>query len=203
MITSSVGGEGKSFSTLNLATVLSLQHHRVIIVGMDLRKPQLKKDLNIDNNEGVSTLLIGKSTLEKVIQKTNIEGLDIIPSGPIPPNPAELISKKETFALLDSLKNKYDYIIIDTPPVGIVSDAMTLMKYADINIFILRENYSKKEYIKTINNYYSQGIVKNLCILLNDADTKKRYGYGYNYGYYDEESKKRSWFKRIFNMKMI
>ena len=198
LITSSVGGEGKSFSTLNLATVLSLQHHRVIIVGMDLRKPQLIQDLGVENNDGVSTLLIGKTTLEKVIQKTNIEGLDIIPSGPIPPNPAELLSKKETLTLLDSLRSKYDYIIIDTPPVGIVSDAMMLMNYADINVFILRENYSKKDYIKTINNYYSQGKVKNLCILLNDAGTNQRYGYGYGYGYYEEEQKKRNWFKRLF-----
>ncbi len=195
LITSSVGGEGKSFTTLNLAAVLSFQHHRVIIVGMDLRKPQLILDLGVENNEGVSTLLIGKTTLEKVIQKTNIEGLDIIPSGPIPPNPAELLSKKETPNLLDSLRSKYDYIIIDTPPVGIVSDAMVIMKYADINIFILRENYSKKDYIKTINNYYTESKVKNLCILLNDAGTNHGYG-NYGHGYYDDEKKKRSWFKR-------
>jgi tyrosine-protein kinase Etk/Wzc len=190
LITSSVGGEGKSFSTLNLATVLSLQHHRVIIVGMDLRKPQLIKDLGIENNDGVSTLLIGKTTLEKVIQKTKIEGLDIIPSGPIPPNPSELLSKKEVIDLFETLRNKYDYIIIDTPPVGIVSDAMMLMNYADINVFILRENYSRKDYIKTINNYYVQGKVKNLCILLNDTGANFRYGQ--NYGYYDDEKKR--WF---------
>jgi Mrp family chromosome partitioning ATPase len=96
--------------------------------------------------------------------------------------------------LLEELKSRYDYIIIDTPPVGIVSDAMMLMNHADINIFILRENYSKKEYIKTINDYYAQGKVKNLCILLNDAGASQRYGYGYGYqygyyghGYYDEE----------------
>lgn len=206
LITSSVGGEGKSFSTLNLATVLSLQHHNVIIVGMDLRKPQLINDLGVQNNDGVSTLLIGKTTLEKVIMKTNIPGLDIIPSGPIPPNPAELLAKKETVQLLENLKSKYDYIIIDTPPVGIVSDAMMLMKYADINVFILRENYSKKEYIKNINEYYAQGKVNNLCILLNDAGNNQRYGYGYGYsygyhgyGYYDEEKEDKGVFSRLFN----
>jgi capsular exopolysaccharide synthesis family protein len=204
LITSSVGGEGKSFSTLNLATVLSLQHHRVIIVGMDLRKPQLIQDLGVSNTDGVSTLLIGKSTLEQVIQKTNVEGLDIIPSGPVPPNPSELLSKKETIQVLDKLRDMYDYIIIDTPPVGIVSDAMMLMNYADINVFILRENYSKKDYIKTINEYYAQGKVKNLCILLNDAGTNQRYGYGYGYsygytgyGYYDEEQKKKGILSRF------
>jgi capsular exopolysaccharide synthesis family protein len=205
LITSSVGGEGKSFSTLNLATVLSLQHHRVIIVGMDLRKPQLIHELGVKNEEGVSTLLIGKSTLDQVIQKTNVEGLDIIPSGPIPPNPAELLAKKETIQLLDSLKERYDYILIDTPPVGIVSDAMMLMNYADINVFILRENYSKKEYIKSINDYYAQGKVRNLCILLNDAGSNQRYGYSYGYsygyygyGYYDEEKEESNAFSRLF-----
>jgi tyrosine-protein kinase Etk/Wzc len=206
LITSSVGGEGKSFSALNLATVLSLQNHRVIIVGMDLRKPQLIQDLGVENNEGVSTLLIGKSTLESVIQKTNVPGLDIITSGPIPPNPAELLAKKETIQLLERLKGMYDYILIDTPPVGIVSDAMMLMNYADINVFILRENYSKKDYIKTINDYYAQGKVRNLCILLNDAGTNQRYGYGYGYsygyygyGYYDEEKDERGVLKRLFS----
>ncbi len=201
LITSSVGGEGKSFSTLNLATVLSLQSHRVIIVGMDLRKPQLVNDLGVQNDIGVSTYLIGKSTLESVICKTTIPGLDIIPSGPIPPNPAELLAKKETQELMDELRTMYDYIIIDTPPVGIVSDAMMLMNIADINIFILRENYSKKEYIKNINTYYAQGKINNLCILLNDAGSNMRYGYGYGYsygyhgyGYYDEDTKKKSIF---------
>lgn len=205
MITSSVGGEGKSFSTLNLATVLSLQNHKVIIVGMDLRKPQLVQDLGISNDKGVSTYLIGKISLEDVICKTNIENLDIIPSGPVPPNPAELLAKKETKELLEKLKSSYDYIIIDTPPVGIVSDAMMLMNHADINVFILRENYSKKQYLKTINEYYSQGKVNNLCILLNDAGVNQQYGYGYGYsygyhgyGYYDEDKRKPGFFSRIF-----
>lgn len=206
LITSSVGGEGKSFSTLNLATVLSLQQHKVIIVGMDLRKPQLVQDLGMKNDIGVSSYLIGKSTLNEVIFKTNIEHIDIIPSGPVPPNPAELLARKETQELLQELRKRYDYIIIDTPPVGIVSDAMMLMNLSDINIFILRENYSKKEYIRTINEYYAQGQVKNICILLNDAGTSQRYGYGYGYGYrygyhgygyYDEENKKPGFFSRL------
>ncbi|TAH41358.1 MAG: polysaccharide biosynthesis tyrosine autokinase [Bacteroidetes bacterium] len=205
MITSSVGGEGKSFSTLNLATVLSLQNHKVVIVGMDLRKPQLVQDLEISNDKGVSTYLIGKISLDEVICKTKIENLDIIPSGPVPPNPAELLAKKETRELLEKLKHRYDYIIIDTPPVGIVSDAMLLMGLADVNVFILRENYSKKQYIKTINEYYKDGKVKNLCILLNDAGLNQQYGYGYGYsygyhgyGYYDEDKKKAGFFNRIF-----
>jgi tyrosine-protein kinase Etk/Wzc len=188
LITSTVGGEGKSFSTLNLAAVLSLQNHKVIIVGMDLRKPQLIEDLGVQNKYGVSTLLIGKTTLEQSIQKTKLEGLDIIASGPVPPNPAELLAKKEIVNALEELKTKYDYIIIDTPPIGIVSDAMMLMNYSDINIFILRENYSRKDYLKSINGYYSQGKIRNMCILINDVSMQQRYGYGYNNGYYDAEN---------------
>ncbi|MBK7570612.1 MAG: polysaccharide biosynthesis tyrosine autokinase [Bacteroidetes bacterium] len=210
LITSSVGGEGKSFSTLNLAAVLSLQSHKVVIVGMDLRKPQLVQDLGVSNDIGVSTYLIGKSTLASVICKTNVPGLDIIPAGPVPPNPAELLAKKETVNLMNELRTMYDYIIIDTPPVGIVSDAMMLMNLADINIFILRENYSKKEYIKTINTYYTAGKVKNLCILLNDAGNHQRYGYGYGYGsgygyhgygYYDEDSKPKGALSKLLKRK--
>lgn len=204
LITSSVGGEGKSFSTINLAAVLSLQHYKVIIVGMDLRKPQLVQDLGVTNDVGVSNYLIGKATLQEIIRKTGVEGLDIIPSGPVPPNPAELLAKKETHLLLEELRKSYDYIIIDTPPVGIVSDAMLLMSHADVNVFILRENYSRKEYIKTINEYYSQGKVKNLCILLNDAGAGQgRYSYGYSYGYYgygyyDEEHKRPRLLRKLF-----
>ncbi len=203
LITSSVGGEGKSFSTLNLAAVLALQHYRVIIVGMDLRKPQLVQDFGIDNSIGVSNHLIGRATLEEVIHKTSVDGLEIIPSGPVPPNPAELLANKRTLEMLHSLRDRYDYIIIDTPPVGIVSDALVLMNHADINVFIVRENYSKKEYIKTINEIHEQGKAKQLCILLNDAGTNQRYGYGYGYsygyhgyGYYDEENRKKKFFRK-------
>ena len=111
---------------------------------------------------------------------------------------------------MNELRTMYDYIIIDTPPVGIVSDAMMLMNLADINIFILRENYSKKEYINTINTYYTAGKVKNLCILLNDAGNHQRYGYGYGYGsgygyhgygYYDEDSKPKGALSKLLKRK--
>ncbi len=204
LITSNVGGEGKSFSTLNLASVLALQHYKVIIVGMDLRKPQLVADLGVKNDKGVSNYLIGAVSLTEVIQKTPVENLDIISSGPVPPNPAELLAKKETVELLNKLKGMYDFVIIDTPPVGIVSDAMMMMNLADINMFILRENYSRKDYVKTINNLHAQGKVENLCILLNDTGAHRSHGYGYGYGYgyggygyYDEDQKKKSWFSRL------
>lgn len=205
LITSSVGGEGKSFTTLNLAAVLALQHYKVIVVGMDLRKPQLYQDFGVANDLGVSNYLIGQAPLLKVIHSTKIEGLDFIPAGPIPPNPAELLAKKEVQDLLIKLRSRYDYIIIDTPPVGIVSDALTLMNLADITVFLVRENYSKKAYLKTINELHESGKANNLCILLNDAGANLKYGYGYGYGYhgygyYDEEKKqRRKVFPKLFS----
>ncbi|MEY4593715.1 MAG: hypothetical protein RIQ47_125 [Bacteroidota bacterium] len=205
LITSSVGGEGKSFTTLNLAAVLALQHYKVIVVGMDLRKPQLFQDLGINNDNGVSNFLIGQASLENVIHSTKIPGLDFIPAGPIPPNPAELLAKKEVRDMMDKLRTQYDYIIIDTPPVGIVSDALTLMNLADVTVFVVRENYSKKTYLKTINELHSSGKAGNMCLLLNDAGTHLRYGYGYGYGYqgygyYDEDKRqRRKVFPKIFS----
>lgn len=196
LITSSVGSEGKSFATINLASVFAMQGHKVVIIGLDLRKPKLFQDLNISNITGMSSYLIGLATEIEILNKTSIENLFLISSGPVPPNPAELITKKHLADLLESLSKKFDYIFIDTPPVGIVSDALVLMNFSDINIFIVREDYSKKEYLHALNELVQSQKVHNLCILLNDSTFNKSYGYGYGYGYnmngygYHEEDKK-------------
>jgi tyrosine-protein kinase Etk/Wzc len=187
LITSSVGGEGKSFVTINLASVLAMQNNKVVIVGVDLRKPKLFDDFKITNKQGVSSYLIGKCTIDEIVAKTGVENLDMIPSGPVPPNPAELISKKEMADLFDELKLRYDYIIVDTPPLGIVSDALILMNYSDINIYIVRENYSRKEYIQTLDENFEEGKFKNMSLILNDSALGGTYGklYGYSYGYHE------------------
>lgn len=194
LITSSVGGEGKSFTAINLASVLALQNNRVIIVALDLRKSQLNVDFGLDNKKGVSTYLSGQTGIDEIIHTTQIQNLDFISSGPVPPNPAELISKPECGRLISILKEQYDYIIIDTPPIGIVADAMLLMKYSDINIFILRQNYSRKENLKVLNEYQRKDALKNVSILFNDAGKSHTYGYGY----YDDE-KKSNLADRIFS----
>jgi len=196
LITSSVGGEGKSFTAINLASVLALQNNKVVIVALDLRKSQLAVDFGVENKTGVSTYLIGQSLLDDIIHHTEVSNLDFIASGPVPPNPAELISKDECATLINTLKEQYDYVIVDTPPIGIVADALLLMKYSDLNVFILRQNYSRKENLKQINEYYHSGIIKHVSILFNDAG--KTHTYGYGYGYYDDEHKKKNLFKRIF-----
>ncbi len=193
LVTSSVGGEGKSFVTINLASVFAMQNYKVVIVGLDLRKPKLYQDFNISNESGVSSYLIGRSQLKDVIQPTGIPNLDLIPSGPIPPNPSELISKKEMGMLFEELSKIYDFVIVDTPPLGIVSDAFLLMNYSHINVYVVRENYSRKEYITSLNTLFEEGKFKNLSILLNDSSFGRTYGYSYGSaysngnGYYDDE----------------
>jgi capsular exopolysaccharide synthesis family protein len=185
LITSSVGSEGKSFVSINLATVFALQGNKVVLVGLDLRKPKLFEDFGLDNRIGVSSFLIGQASLDQVIRKTEVENLDIITSGPIPPNPAELISKTEMKTFFDGLKERYDIVIIDTPPLGIVSDAFQLMNYSNINLYIVRENFSKIEFIRSLEEIRAEGKISNMSIIINDTDFSKRYGYGYghNYGY--------------------
>ncbi|MFO0202022.1 MAG: polysaccharide biosynthesis tyrosine autokinase, partial [Alphaproteobacteria bacterium] len=204
LITSSVGGEGKSFVTLNLASVLAMQDYKVLIVGLDLRKPKLFQDYNISNDSGVSSYLIGNGSLSKLIKSTGVANLDMIPSGPIPPNPSELISKPEMEKMFTELSEMYDYIIVDTPPVGIVSDALLLMKYSHINVYVVREGYSRKEYITSLNDQFHEGKFKNLCLLMNDSGFGKSYGYGYgNYGYgngsgyYDEDESSKGLFSKL------
>lgn len=207
LVTSSVGGEGKSFISINLASVLAMQNNKVVIVGFDMRKPKIYQDFNLPNDIGVSTYLIGKASLDGIITKSSVPNLDIITSGPIPPNPAELISKEETNLFFEELSKRYDYIIVDTPPIGIVSDAFVLMNYSHINIYIIRENYSKHEFIKTLNELYTEGKLTHTSIILNDSDFRRAYGYGYghNYGYlnngsgyYDDDHDSKSLIKRIF-----
>ncbi|PZQ79580.1 MAG: sugar transporter, partial [Flavobacterium johnsoniae] len=123
MLTSSISGEGKTFCSINIATVFALSEKKTVIVGLDLRKPKIFGDFDLDNSFGVVNYLIGQKTADEIIQKTRISYLDVITSGPIPPNPAELILGESMKDLLDDLKRKYDYIILDTPPVGLVSDA--------------------------------------------------------------------------------
>ncbi|MCC6383776.1 MAG: polysaccharide biosynthesis tyrosine autokinase [Bacteroidia bacterium] len=183
LITSSVSGEGKSFVSINLASVFALQGNKVVLVGLDLRKPKLIQDFNLDNNTGITKYLIGQVSVDEIIRSTGIENLDIVSSGPIPPNPSELISTPEMDSLFEELRQRYDLIIVDTPPLGIVSDAFILMKYSDINLYIVRENFSRLEYIRSLEEMNREGKFSNMSILINDADFNKRYGYGYGYGY--------------------
>jgi capsular exopolysaccharide synthesis family protein len=182
-VTSSVGGEGKTFITMNLAAIFALSGHKTILIGGDLRKPKLHEDFILDTSKGLSSYLINKSPLSDIIEKTEIEFLDVIPSGPTPPNPAELLDSPKMKKLIIDLNKTYDYVIIDTPPIGLVTDGVILMQQTDINLYIIRHNFSKTKTLNIINTLYNQEQVKNVQLIINDFKyTESGYGYGYGYG---------------------
>lgn len=183
MITSSVSGEGKTFCSINLATVFALSEKKTVIVGLDLRKPKISADFNINKEVGVVNYLIGQKSLDEITQPTHIPFLDVIVAGPIPPNPSELMLSENMSLMIKELQSKYDYIILDTPPVGLVSDAMELAPYCDAVLYIVRQNITKKSMLSIVNEKSKNGEFTNLSILLNGFENKAKYGYGYDYGY--------------------
>jgi len=183
MITSSVSGEGKTFCSINLATVFALSEKKTVIVGLDLRKPKISADFNINKEVGVVNYLIGQKSLDEITQSTHIPFLDVIVAGPIPPNPSELMLSENMSLMIKELQNKYDYIILDTPPIGLVSDAMELAPYCDAVLYIVRQNITKKSMLSIVNEKSKNGEFTNLSILLNGFENKAKYGYGYDYGY--------------------
>jgi len=188
MITSTMQGEGKSFVSLNLATAFALYNTKVLLLSFDLRKPSVSKLLDLHNEKGLSTYLSNNCDLENIIFQTEIKNLWTIPSGPIPPNPSELIASEKTNQLFNDLRKKFDYIIIDTPPIGIVTDALMLEKYSDINLFIVRHNHTKKRMLSNLLLNLKKKNITNVNLVINDINLKTRsyeysYGYGYGYGY--------------------
>lgn len=186
MITSSLSGEGKTFTTINLATVFAMSGKKTLIIGADLRKPKIHNDFELSNDRGLSTYLSGLHEKSEIIQSTTIPMLDIISGGPVPPNPSELILSPKTDLLVAELSKEYEYILIDTPPIALITDGFELMKYADHTIYLVRQNYTPKNLLRGVEEYYSTGKMKSLSLVLNDIRISgPGYGYGYQgYGYY-------------------
>lgn len=186
-ITSAVSGEGKTFCAINLSTVLALSGKRTVLVDVDMRKPKVASYLGLKSSVGLSSYLIKHNTLEEIVQPTKIKNFDVIASGPIPPNPVELIELKEMRDLIAKLKAEYDYVIVDTPPLSFVAEFMILKEYLDANIFVVRANYTKREVLDTINELYESKAINNLSIVINDINFSTVYGLSYNgkaNGYY-------------------
>jgi capsular exopolysaccharide synthesis family protein len=180
LITSSISGEGKTFCALNLSTVFSFSGKPTLLIGADLRKPRIFNDLGLNNEIGLSSYLSNTAKLSQVIQRSEISNLDVICSGPIPPNPSELLMEDKMSHLMQELKNMYDYIIIDTAPIGLVTDAYVLMEHVDHTIYLVRQNYSTQDSLKQAQEIYANGKIKKVSILFNDVKLKKdKYGYGY------------------------
>ncbi len=196
-ISSTVSGEGKSFIALNLGGIMAMSKKKVVLLDLDMRKPKSNSiSQNIDSSKGVSTILIRKHTWEECIVKTAIENLDFIPSGPQPPNPSELLLNGEFTNMLEGLKTKYDFILLDTPPVGLVTDGIMAMKRADISIYVFRANYSKKDFLKSLQRVLKLNKFSNVTSVLN-ALPPVHEGY-YGSGYYEEEPSTTSRLKTFF-----
>lgn len=182
-VTSSISGEGKSFISSNLAAVIAISEKKTLLIGLDLRKPKLQNDFEYYKEKGISTFLIGINSFDEIIKPTEIANLDVALSGPVPPNPAELIESHKMTEFIEIAKSKYDYIIIDTPPVAVVTDALLLSEIADTYLYVMRQNYSGKNVLKLVNDLKKEANIKNISIVLNDVTYKKAYGYSYGYGY--------------------
>jgi len=182
-VTSSVSGEGKTFCSINLASVFALSQRKTVLVGLDLRKPKIFGDFDLPNVNGVVNYLIGDSSLDEIIQPTKIPHLDVILAGAVPPNPSELLMSSQMDVLMEGLKKEYDYIILDTPPVGLVSDALELDAYVDATLYVIRQHYTKKGMLRLINDKYKKKEITNISFVLNYFSAKSKLGYGYGYGY--------------------
>jgi capsular exopolysaccharide synthesis family protein len=182
-VSSTISSEGKTFISINLAAIIAMLGKRVLLVGLDLRKPRIDKAFNFTSGPGMSTYLSGNCSYEEVIKSTQIDNLFYAPAGAVPPNPAELIETEEMKTFLDTAKNEFDYIIIDTPPVAIVTDALLLAPYVDLNLFIVRQRYSSRNTLDLIEQLRKDGKLKHLAIIINDINISGYYGYGMRYGY--------------------
>ena len=198
LITSSMPGDGKTYISINLASVYSMLGKKTVLVGFDLRKPKIYEDFKLKNEKGVSTWLIGKDKLDDIIQQTSFENLMIISSGPIPPNPSELTALEKTKELIELLKKRFDYVIIDSSPIGLVSDTYHLAKLADACLLVVRANKTLRDMLGKTLSEINDTSMNSASIVINDIKSdSKHFGYGEKYGYtHDKKNLKKYLFKR-------
>ena len=188
LVTSTVSGEGKSFISGNLAISLSLLGKKVVIVGLDIRKPGLNKVFNISKREqGITQYLANpEKNLMDLVQLSDVsKNLYILPGGTVPPNPTELLARDGLDKAIETLKENFDYVILDTAPVGMVTDTLLIGRVADLSVYVCRADYTRKNEYTLINELIDGNKLPNLCTVINGLDLKKRkYGYYYGYGKY-------------------
>jgi capsular exopolysaccharide synthesis family protein len=191
MSTSSISGEGKTFNTANLAVSFALLGKKVILIGLDIRKPRLAELFEIDDHQhGITSLLIHDNPSEadvksQIIQSGINNNLDLLLAGPVPPNPSELVARKSLEQVIDILKNMYDYILIDTAPIGLVTDTLQISRVANATVYVCRADYTPKESFALLNSLHEENKLPNISIVINGIDmSKKKYGYYYGYGRY-------------------
>ena len=197
LVTSSISGEGKSFIAMNLASSLASAGQKVVLVNLDIRKPKLHEYLNLSNNKGVVNYLIGQGKAADFVQKTSIENMSFVASGPIPPNPAELLSGTKLAEFIAELEKEYQYILIDCSPNGLVTDAQLAAPLVDATVFIVRHEHTPQGAMLPLANLYKEKKFPSLTVIYNGVkgSSSYGYGYGYGYGYYGESGNPSMWSK--------
>lgn len=203
LVTSSIPGEGKSFISGNLGASLALTGKKVALLEFDLRKPKLLSYLGMKRDIGLTNYLLGMSSLDNILKPVdNVSDFYVISSGPLPPNPAELILNGKIEQLIEELKSQFDYVIIDSPPLGSVADAKLLGKYSDYSLYLVRHNYTPTTYLDLIKEVSEKAQIPQPYLVFNavNKDKIKSYGYGYGYGYgYLHDEKRFSFWDKIGN----
>ncbi|MGB0868597.1 MAG: GumC family protein [Flavobacteriales bacterium] len=192
-VTSTIAGEGKTYVSTNLSTVLSFSKKKTLLIGADVRNPKMA-DYFTDSQQhlGLTNYLSDESMTmgEVIVPQSDNANLDVIFSGIIPPNPVELLSSERFENLMSDLGEKYDYIVLDTAPVSLVTDTLLISKFADMFVYVSRAEYLDKRMLEVPKNLYKQNRLPNMAMVLNDIDVKKGYGYGFGYGYGEHTKKK-------------
>lgn len=183
LITSSMASEGKTFCAINIASIVAKAKKKAVLIDLDLHKPKQANAFNLKNDIGVTSYLVGKATLNEIIMETPVENLQVILTGPRTPNASELILDPMLEQMINELREKYDYIILDTPPVGLLSDALVMMKYSDLNLYVLKANYSKKDFVNIAHQIIGKNNIKSMSFILNNVNAKNIPA-GYGGGYY-------------------
>ncbi len=184
LVTSSISGEGKSFISLNLGASLAIADKKVVLLELDMRKPKLHRYIKEASPVGLSSYLSGQATMDEIIKPVpGYDSLFFIPCGILPPNPSELLSGDKMRYLFENLREHFDVVIADTPPVGLVTDANILAKHANMTLYIVRHLYTGKGFLKNVNTLYLEKRFPNMCLVINGIDMEKDYEYNYGYGY--------------------
>lgn len=197
LFTSTLSGEGKTFLSVNLAGIFALSGKKVLLIGMDIRNPKLNEYIDLPSSAGLTNYLSSQEAKieDYIFKHKGFEQLYVLPPGSIPPNPTELLMNKKVDELFAQFKNDYDFIIVDTAPVSLVSDTLIIAKYADTFVYVVRANVLDKRMLHIPEVLYREKKLPNMALLLNDAETKKGYGYGYGYG---ATVKKVPWYKKVY-----
>lgn len=190
MVTSYRPNEGKTFCSVNLSAILAKAGKKVLLLELDLHKPKVGTGLGLTNNIGISTILVGKASIEECIMHTQIENFDVLLAGATPPNASELVLSKMLPELFNYGRAHYDYVLIDTPPVGLITDALLMMRHVDATLFVINTRFANKDHIRNAMEIHAANPVKNFGFILNGVRMKKskyyyntNYGYGYRYAY--------------------